>query len=963
MKHIISIAVFGMLMGYLFISCDPPTEAETTGSVEGIIYDASTSQPLAGVTITTEPITSSKITDTNGGFKINGVEPGEYALQATKTGYVTNTTTINIVAGETSSADMQLTVVTPELSVSVTSLHFGSTSTSLPFTITNTGEGTLEWSAIENADWLSINPASGSLGSDQASVAVQVDRSGLSPGDFSESITISSNGGSAVILVNMVLDGPVLSVSATNLEFGTASNSQSFTISNTGMGSLDWTLSSNASWLTLSPSTGSVTSSPSAITVLLDRASMTPGIYSEIITVSTNGGSAVITLSATILGPELTVSNNSLNFGSSSTSLTFNVINSGIETLTYNMIYTANWLSVNPTSGSATSETDVMTVTVDRAGLAYGNYFETITVASNANSATIDVMMIVADPSNPQLSAYPSTIDFGTNSTEETFNITNSGSGMLTWNITDDKSWISVNPQSGITESETDEITVTIDRLGQSPGTYPGVITISSDGGNQNISVSMTIPDEPSLSIAPSSLDFGSTETGMPFNVVNAGSGDLEWSVSDNQEWIITSPSSGTNYATVNVNISRDGMTAGDYSGTVTISSNGGTGYVEVFVNMPADDPPADIELLSPSSITENSMTLNWTRNFDSDFAAYKVYRDLTPAVTQGSELLTTIINSTDNHYTDTGLQASTTYYYRVYAMDTANQYTSSNIVSATTQSQLGSWSVNANIDGIDFRDVDALSEDFAYAVGTDGSLYFYNGTEWVEDTHPATGTLYKIEIISQTDMWTYGYSQDVYHYDGISWSISANFSTYSDFEVVSSTDIYIGGYGGQIHHYDGSEWTTITVDAYNIVGIQMESAESGWAIDAYGKIFYYNGFGWSLQQLEAPSVVSNFIVFNSSDIWTTSSNTIYHWNGVDWTEFGLPSSYRIYDYFQFSSNSIWFVGGNNDGSFGSIIRYWDSVELLTITNPTDRVLAGITMMSETDGWAVGYNGVILRYH
>ena len=145
-----------------------------------------------------------------------------------------------------------------------------------------------------------------------------------------------------------------------------------------------------------------------------------------------------------------------------------------------------------------------------------------------------------------------------------------------------------------------------------------------------------------------------------------------------------------------------------------------------------------------------------------------------------------------------------------------------------------------------------------------------------------------------------------------------------------------------------------------------MESAESGWAIDAYGKIFYYNGFGWSLQQLEAPRGVSNFIVFNSSDIWTIYSSGIGHWNGTDWTAFELPTDYAIYDYFRFSSNSIWFVGGDYDyyqGSDGSIIRYWDGAELLTTTNPTDEILAGITMMSETDGWAVGYNGVILRYH
>jgi len=871
-KSLIKTLFVSVLAFILFSwSCEPPTKAETTGDIQGIIYDASSSQPLGGATITTEPITSSKITDSNGSFKLEGVEPGDYTLQVTKSGYQTNSTTVNVVAGETASADLQLTAVAPQLSVSVTSLDFGSTSSSLPFTISNTGEGALEWSVSENSDWISVNPTSGNTTDNQSSVTVSVSRTGLDPGDFSETVTITSNGGSATIQINLTVEGPVL-----------------------------------------------------------------------------------------------VLSNNSLNFGTVTDNLTFTVTNGGIGTVTYNAVYTAAWLTVNPTSGSATTETDVINVSVDRSGLAYGNYFETVTITSNANSATVDVMMTVPDPNNPQLSAYPSTVDFGSNSTEETFNITNTGSGMLTWNITDDKSWISVSPQSGTTEAETDEIIVTIDRLGQSPGTYTGIIMIASDGGNQNISVSMTIPDEPSLSVAPSSLDFGTSETIMSFNIANAGTGDLNWSVADNQEWISTNPSTGTNYGTINVTVSRDGMTAGDYSGTVTVSSNGGTGYVEIYLNVPADDPPAEIELLSPSNVTENSLTLNWTRNFDSDFAAYKVYRDISPAVTQSSELLSTITISSENYYTDTGLQASTTYYYRVYAMDMANQHTASNIVNATTLTQLGNWSVNTTL-GATLYSVDGLSESFIYAVGLSGVLYFHNGTEWSEETHPSSNYIYEIDIFSQTDIWTRSYTTSInlYHYDGITWSLSALSGSKICIEIVSSDNVYVGGSNGDIHHYDGTSWTTTTVDAVGIVDIQMDSADSGWAVDGNGKIFYYNGFGWSVHDITIPGSVSKFLVFNTSDIWALGSWNFRHWDGVDWTEFDLPDYYDISDYHSFSSNAIWFVGGYS-GSYNTdaaIIRYWDGNEMLEITSPTSEKLYGIYMMSETDGWAVGYNGVVLRYH
>jgi len=858
-SKLMTLSISIIILSIFNFSCEPPTEAETTGNIQGVIYDASSSQPLGGATITTDPTTSSKITDTNGSFLIEGIEPGDYSLQVTKIGYQTNTTTVKVIAGETASADLQLSPVEPELSVSTTDLDFSASSTSIPFTISNSGEGTLDWAVSENATWITVNPTSGSITSNQSSVTVSVDRSGLSAGDYSESISVSSNGGSATITVTMTVEGPVVAVS-----------------------------------------------------------------------------------------------NNSLNFGTATENLTFNITNSGIGTVNYNIVYSANWLTVNPTSGSATTETDVINVSVNRNGLAYGNYFETMTVTSNTNSVTVDVMMTVPDPNNPQLSAYPTTLDFENTETNLSFYISNTGSGLLTWNITDDKSWISVNNQSGTTETETNEITVTIDRLGQSPGTYTGTVTVSSDGGNQNINISMSVPDEPSLSVSPDYLDFGSETTALSFDVANAGTGDLSWSVSDNQAWITTNPTAGTNYGTVNVTVSRDGISPGDYSGTVTVSSNGGTDYVEISMNMPADEPPTDVELLSPSDITENSMSLNWTRNFDSDFAAYKLYRDLNPAVTQSSELITTITNSAENYYTDTGLQASTTYYYRVYVMDMANQHTASNVVSATTLTQLGNWSVNATL-GTTLYAVDALNENFAFAVGDNGVIFYYNGSEWTQETSPTTSDIKDVEIISQTDIWAVG--NDIYHYDGINWSVAYESSTCYSIDIVSANDIYVGSSSGKIYHYDGSEWTYTTVNAGYIKDIQMDATDSGWAVDEYGKIFYYNGYGWSLQ-IDAPyNEINTFNVFNASDIWLGKNeypNELVHWDGSNWLEYDTAN---IYDSFSFSSSSIWFVGQLGE------IHYWNGNELQTIISPTSNSIYGIFMMSETDGWAVGDGGVVLRYH
>jgi len=788
MKRIISMAILGMLMGYTFISCDPPTEAETTGSIEGIIYDASTSQPLAGVTITTEPITSSKITVTNGSFLIEGVEPETYTLQAVKTGFNTNSTTVNVVAGETTTADLQLSPLAPELSISTALLNFGTGSTSLAFTITNSGVGILTW----------------------------------------------------------------------------------------------------------------------------------------------------------------------------------------------NVISVANWITINPANGSTENESDVVTVTVNRTAMSFGNHYETITIGSNANSVTIDILMTIQNPNAPQLSVYPVALDFESSDTEMSLNIQNTGTGLLTWNVTDDKSWLSISPQSGTTENEVDELTVTIDRLNQSPGVQTGTIIISSDGGNQNISVQFTIPDEPTLSVTPSSLDFGSEQTVLPISIANAGSGDLSWSVSDNQAWIVANPTAGTNDGTVNITISRDGVSPGNYSGTVTIDSDGGTDYVEISMTMPADEPPSAVTLVDPSNITVNSMTLSWSRNIESDFAAYLLYYDTSPAVTENSTLATTITDNNTNSYTISSLSTSTTYYFRIYVMDAVQQTTGSNVVTASTSAILGSWVLTENVSGVNFNGVWFNSENDGFIVGEsstayDAVVYHWGGASWVEEVLPESASdLYDIQFTDPNNGYAVGYEGTFLYNNGIAWSEfnSPTTATIGAVSPLSPDNIWCYA-SNDIYHWDGSEWSSTSLDIGTIKDLNFVDENDGWVVDQYGKIYHYNGFGWSLSaDVDIySSFYGNVIEFlNSSEGWYTSCNDnytglyynyAYHFDGSGWTRY-VDTEYPIHkveSMHAISASNVWAVG------ISGVIFNYNGERWNSITSPVSSNLNRVHMLSATDGWAVGSDGAILRYH
>ena len=100
----------------------------------------------------------------------------------------------------------------------------------------------------------------------------------------------------------------------------------------------------------------------------------------------------------------------------------------------------------------------------------------------------------IAPSQNPILIVSPTTLDFGAVENNKTFQISNGGGGTLTWNVTEnpDKSWItSITPNSGTGNAT---VTVTVDRNQLTGNSDTGTLLVSSNGGNQNVTVLISKP-------------------------------------------------------------------------------------------------------------------------------------------------------------------------------------------------------------------------------------------------------------------------------------------------------------------------------------------------------------------------------------------------------------------------------------------------------------------------------------
>lgn len=94
-----------------------------------------------------------------------------------------------------------------------------------------------------------------------------------------------------------------------------------------------------------------------------------------------------------------------------------------------------------------------------------------------------------------------------------------------------------------------------------------------------------------------------------------------------------------------------------------------------------ANEPPTPVYLypLSPIANSLTSLSLSWSKNDDSDFASYKIYRTKAPGVDSTAVLVTTISDQSTTNYEDIDLRENTAYYYRIYVYDSGGLSAGSN--------------------------------------------------------------------------------------------------------------------------------------------------------------------------------------------------------------------------------------------------------------------------------------------
>ncbi len=302
--------------------------------------------------------------------------------------------------------------------------------------------------------------------------------------------------------------------------------------------------------------------------------------------------------------------------------------------------------------------------------------------------------------------------------------------------------------------------------------------------------------------------------------------------------------------------------------------------------------------------------------------------------------------------------------------------------------------------------DIWGAAADTIFAVGYDGSIIRYDGSDW---TVVATGGetpawLNSVWGTSGTSVFTSGTNGALLHYDGTTWSSITTYSVEDLWDVwgFSDSSVFCVGSGGTVLHYDGTSVTKlitpISTTLYSIWGYDEDDIYAvGWG----GVIIHYNGSSWT--------EVESHTEFGLLSVWGPAGGPLYvagqtvlQNSGVDWTPVKVRDEPDFNDIwagsdafggavvavgtggnilyattsYSFSSMTITGgstanlngVGGFGDSAFfvvgdaGLILERTGATEWTDMTSGLSEDLTAVAVLSDTMAMAVGTGGTIAVY-
>jgi uncharacterized protein (TIGR03437 family) len=480
-------------------------------------------------------------------------------------------------------------------------------------TITITGFANASYTATTTQSWIALSAASGPA---PAQIIVGANPAGLAAGTYTGSVQIDVDTHIQDVSVTLVVStSPVLTTNIGDFIYNYfGGNPPPAPLS------LDVAVSSGSaqtfsvaagvpSWLEVSTG-GPTGTTPAVLAVTLLPQTLGTGTYvAQIILLPSSGGPPVTVpvvlsvVNATAIIPSSASLSFSAAAGGAPQSQTIQV--SAASTTAYTAAATTTnggtWLTVAPTSGTATPGKSSLTITADPTSLAAGTYQGKVTLTTSTGVITVIPVTITvnAGSGGGPVAISPSTLTFaytqnGILPVPQSLQITGSETFTAGATTTSGGSWLAVMPVSG---SGNATLSVSVSPQSLAPGTYNGAITVTPSGeASQTVPITLTVSIAGVLTATPTPLAFtysagNPTPAPQTVSITSSGPAIQFTASSSDSAWLSVTPASATTPAALSVSVNPANLGPGTYTGSIALAGSAGVAPLSIPVTLVVSAP------------------------------------------------------------------------------------------------------------------------------------------------------------------------------------------------------------------------------------------------------------------------------------------------------------------------------------------------------------------------------------
>ncbi len=377
----------------------------------------------------------------------------------------------------------------------------------------------------------------------------------------------------------------------------------SFSVKNSGAGTLNFSVKSNMPWVEASPTQGTSSGdTEQPITLRFKTADLQEGNYVAPIVIedanAQNSPQTIFVRLGVLPGAVLMLDKRQISTkfrqGEKAGDQTFVIQNQGAGTLDYSLRMaseegSSSWMTAEPGKGSIASGQSVpVTVKMQGSAMSAGTHVATIEViAPGAKNSPQNVQVTAFVMTNDVLSLSAQALSAeavkGKPVNPQTLRVENTGSSAVTIKVEAKSPWLSVTPAAKTLQGgEEAVLTVNYDTKEIPPGEQTSEIVIADETAkiSKKIPVTLKLTTPPVIQLEPQVLEL-KTEAGKDleaaatFTLKNDGDGTLHYQCVKDAAWLELDSVSGNlekdDSAQISLKVRASGLKAGDYPATIQV--------------------------------------------------------------------------------------------------------------------------------------------------------------------------------------------------------------------------------------------------------------------------------------------------------------------------------------------------------------------------------------------------------